>query len=408
MTANIWYISKYFGLPSDRVGARPFMLMREFARGGVQPTIFSSNTNHLFSGPQFEGSHMMQNVEGIDICWLKIRPYKGANSLGRILSWLEFEWRLWRLPKSGFTAPDSIIVSSLSLLTIMNGILLRRRYKCRLIFEVRDIWPLTLIEEGGFSRWNPFVMALRLIERIGYRNSDAIVGTMPNLEQHVRESLRVFPPVHCIPMGVDDSQFAAPIPLPADYVHEHIPVGKFLVCHAGTIGGTNALGTLIKTARLMADNPNIHFLIAGDGDLKVTHQLASVDLPNVSFAPLVPKAMVQSLLQKCDLLYFSTHPSKVWIYGQSLNKVIDYMLAGKPIVASYTGFPSMISDAECGTFVPAADAQALKDQIERYYNMSESKRKTMGQAAKEWLKNNRKYSDLARKYLAILLPGRST
>ncbi len=34
-----------------------------------------------------------------------------------------------------------------------------------------------------------------------------------------------------------------------------------------------------------------------------------------------------------------------------MNKVVEYMLAGKPIIASYTGYPSMINEAECGYFV---------------------------------------------------------
>lgn len=381
------------------------MLMREFARSGIDATIFSASLNHLFGVGPFEGPAMSKQVDGVKVVWIKIIPYKGANSIGRILSWLEFEWRFWRLPKNDLVPPDAIVVSSLSLLTIFNGLLLRRRYKCRLIFEIRDIWPLTLIEEGGFSHRNPFVIALRLIERIGYRYSDAIVGTMPNLEQHVRESVRTFPPVYCIPMGIDDSQLAKPTPLPKDYLQKYVPTGKFLVCHAGTIGSTNALGTLIDTARLLAYNPSIHFLIVGDGDFKATHQRQSSDLPNLSFAPAVPKAMVQSLLRKCDLLYFSTHPSKVWDYGQSLNKVIDYMLAGKPIIASYSGFPSMINESGCGTFVPSGNAEALQKEIERFYNMSETERKAMGCAAQQWLKKNRHYRELAKKYLSILLPN---
>ncbi len=32
-----------------------------------------------------------------------------------------------------------VIVSSLSLLTILNGIRLKARYGCRLVFEIRDI-----------------------------------------------------------------------------------------------------------------------------------------------------------------------------------------------------------------------------------------------------------------------------
>ena len=76
----------------------------------------------------------------------------------RILSWLDFEWQLLGLPKEKLQTPDVVIVSSLSLLTILNGLLWKVRYKCRLIFEVRDIWPLTVTEEGGFTSWNPFVL----------------------------------------------------------------------------------------------------------------------------------------------------------------------------------------------------------------------------------------------------------
>ena len=67
------------------------------------------------------------------------------------MSWLHFEWRLLRSDGNSLPRPDAIIVSSLSILTILNGLWIRRRYRTRLIFEIRDIWPLTLVEEGGFG-----------------------------------------------------------------------------------------------------------------------------------------------------------------------------------------------------------------------------------------------------------------
>ena len=98
----------------------------------------------------------------------------------------------------------------------------------------------------------------------------------------------------------------------------------------------------------MMEESNIHFLVVGDGNLRENFQQKYAHLCNLTFAPRVPKEMVQPVLARCDLLYFSVHASKVWKYGQSLNKVIDYMMAGKPIVASYTGYPSMINEAACG------------------------------------------------------------
>ena len=113
--------------------------------------------------------------------------------------------------------------------------------------------------------------------------------------------------------------------------------------------------------------------------------------------------MVQTVLAKCDLLYFSVHVSKVWKYGQSLNKVIDYMMSDKPIVASYTGFPSMINESNCGTFVPAGDVAALKKEVVRYARLEKQERLLIGSRGKAWLLENRSYEKLAKEYLAIML-----
>lgn len=377
--------------------------MRELARMGHRAVILTSDSNHLIAPPDFDGSHQVDVIDEVEFCWIKTLRYGAAKSLRRVLSWLDFEWRLLRLPKERFGRPDAVIASSLSLLTILNGLLLRWKYGCRLVFEIRDIWPLTMTEEGGYAKYNPFVVGLGLIERLGYRRADVIVGTMPNLEDHVAEVLGRRRTVHCIPMGVDDVTLAAGEPLEADYEAKYIPQDKFIVCHAGSIGITNALDTLLACARALRDRSDIHFLIVGKGDLKAKYQELCADLPNITFAPAVKKAMVQSVLARSDLLYFSTHTSKVWKYGQSLNKVIDYMLSGKPIVASYSGFPSMINEAGCGSFVPTGNVEALCKEVLNYAKMPTDTREAMGSAGRSWLLCNRKYEVLANNYLQLLL-----
>ena len=270
------------------------------------------------------------------------------------------------------------------------------------MLEIRDIWPLTITEEGGFSRWNPLVLGLGFIEKLGYRYADAIVGTMPNLGEHVAGVLGRPKITHCIPMAVDEATLAAGDALPADYVEQYIPKGKFIVAHAGTIGITNALDTMLDCAEAMQDDPRVHFLVVGEGDLRAHYQRKYAHLSNLTFAPRVPKQMVQSVLSHCDLLYFSVHVSTVWKYGQSLNKVIDYMLAGKPVVASYTGYPSMINEADCGTYVPAGDVPALRREVQRYADMDTAQREAVGRRGREWILAHRRYETLAKNYLAIL------
>lgn len=369
---------------------------------GYRSVIITSDSNQLAEVPVLETPYLMQDIDGIQLCWVHTMKYSVAKSLRRIVSWLDFEWRLWRLPKDALPAPDVVVVSSLSLLTVLNGFLLRRRYKCRLVLEIRDIWPLTITEEGGFSRWNPLVLGLGLIEKLGYRYADAIVGTMPNLGEHVASVLGQPKSTHCIPMGVDEATLVAGDALPADYVEKHIPKGKFIVTHAGTIGITNALDTLLNCAESMQDDLRVHFLVVGEGDLRAHYQQKYAHLTNLTFAPRVPKQMVQTVLSHCDLLYFSVHVSMVWKYGQSLNKVIDYMLSGKPVVASYTGYPSMINEADCGTYVPAGDVPALRREVLRYAGMEPSQRESIGRRGRDWILSNRRYDTLAKSYLHIL------
>lgn len=408
MSKTIWYVTKYFSpKTASSPGGRGWFLVEEMQRAGYQVVVISSDSNNLVDLPVLNERVTLQDSDGVKIVWLKTMKYSVAKSLRRILSWFHFEWNLFRLNKSRLPRPDVVIISSLSLLTIINGLLMRFKYKSRLVFEVRDIWPLTIVEEGGFSNGNLFVRGLAWLERLAYRKSDAIVGTMPNLAAHVRHELGVERPVFCVPMGVSQGHLSDVADVPADYAERYLSSNKFKVVHAGTIGITNALDVFFNAARAMHEHTDIEFVIVGDGALRQSYQKQYGDLPNLVFAPKVSRDRVQSVLEKGDLLYFSVHDSKVWDYGQSLNKVIDYMLAAKPIVASYNGYPSMIDESGCGIFIPANDTDALVAAILEMKSKGRETLEQMGEQGRTWLLQNRSYSKLAGDYLDILFPGNS-
>jgi len=168
MNKNIWYISKYVAPPyTAKVSARGFLILRSLVEMGHDCTLITSDSNHLIDAPIFKGAIKHERVDGVNVHWLKTWKYKTARSLGRMLSWFDFEWQLFKMSKKSLPKPDVIIVSSLSLLTIVNGLWLRRKYGCNLIFEVRDIWPMVLVASGGVSRNNPFVLLLSFVGRLG-------------------------------------------------------------------------------------------------------------------------------------------------------------------------------------------------------------------------------------------------
>jgi glycosyltransferase involved in cell wall biosynthesis len=399
---SVWYISKYVTPPNNaKVGARGFFLLEELAKMGQACLLVTSDSNHLAEIEPMTERYWDETYNGVQVRWVQTFKYRSARDWRRILSWVHFEWRVLRMPKFGLTKPDVVIASSLSILSIFSGIYYRWKYGAKLVFEVRDIWPLVLVEEGGLRKWNPLVIACGFVERFAYRTADEIVGTMPNLSAHVETVLGRPKPAKCVPMGVDPSAIYDGKRLPADYVAAHLPRDAFVVCHAGTIGVTNALDTLFECARIMHGDQRVRFLIVGDGYMKAHYEALAADLSNVLFAPRIPKSMVQSLLSEVDVVYFAAHPSKVLRYGQSLNKVVDYMLSGKPIVASYSGYPSMIDESGCGTLVPAGDAVALAAEIRRLQRLPDSELHAIGAKGRVWILENRGYPKLAAAYLEI-------
>jgi len=348
--------------------------------------------------PDFASVYSKEKIGEVDTWWIKTKKYKGSSSIQRIISWIDFEIKLWLMPKSKIPRPDIVIVSSLSLITILNGYWLKKLFGCKLFFEIRDIWPLTIIEEGGFNRWNPLVIILAFVEKFGYRHSDVIIGTMPNLAEHIKTVTGKTMNCYCIPHGIDLGMYENPGALPEGYEECYIPKNKFIVGYAGSIGRTNALDTLLECAEQLKDNPRIYFLLVGEGDMLREYKARTAGFRNIAFAPKVNQLQVQMFLRHCSVLYFSVKKSKVWQYGLSLNKLIDYMFAGKPIIASYSGYPSMLNEARCGVFAPAADVQSLKNAILYYEQMRQEQLESIGKKGKEWLLQNRTHEKLAQEY----------
>ena len=393
---NVWYLCKYVSMPGNGyVGMRAFYLMENLASKNCNIDLITSSSSAFLSDHNVLGrSDISSNFTFHQLSGVR---YGKAGSFLRILSWLEFEVKVFFLNKKVLRKPDIVIASSLSILSIINGYIWSRRYKAKLVFEVRDIWPLTLTEEAGFSKRNPFVFLLSLLERWGYNVSDLIVGTMPNLQQHVSQvSNGSEGKVVCIPFGYPDGQpnelFRSDFSIESNNIN-------FVLGYVGTIGHTNALDTLfhaLKKMDLMANNIEVH--IVGDGPLLDYYKHEYEDIKNLYFIGEVDKRDVAEVMSSFDALYFSAFKSKVWDFGQSLNKLVDYMLSGKPILASYSGFQSMINEAECGWFLEAEDSDGLVEKIMEISKVERKELAGMGSKGRSWILSNRKYSVLASSY----------
>jgi glycosyltransferase involved in cell wall biosynthesis len=235
------------------------------------------------------------------------------------------------------------------------------------------------------------------LEKFGYRKADLIVGTMPNLIEHVQEVEPNFKACVCIPQGIKEELLNGVEPLNEQYSAETFTPHTFKVAYAGTINPNNPIEVLLEAVSKMPEEEQIEAYILGSGSMLETYKEKYAFCNRIKFIPPIPKKQVKAFLQQTDLC-FDSIDSEIARFGLSRNKWIDYMNAGKPIVCSYSGYQSMINEAQCGSFVPFGDVELLATEILSLKRMSVDKRTEMGLRARDFLRKNRLFERLALQY----------
>jgi glycosyltransferase involved in cell wall biosynthesis len=349
LDSQIVLVSKYGILPGYGMNSRIFNVAKKLSEH-YSVTLITSDSNHLAIYPKTNKIYNFNNYDKLNTIWIKTLKYKTSRSLKRLLTWLDFEIKLSRIKVIKNKEPKLIIVSSLSLITVLWALRIKRKYGVKFVFEIRDFYPLSLTAEFGISRFNPVVLALAHIERQGLIKSDLIVGTMPLIDDYVFDIVKVRRPTFYSPNGL--SIYASSLLQNKDEMDKSVLEFKenfqTIVIYSGSIGHSNNLDPLIEVI-LNSTSLNLTtfgFIIIGDGDLKKAYQEKLINQNNAIFIGRIPSERVYKYLELSDILYLSVKPSVRFTYGHSLNKVLDYLYVGKPVVATYNGFPNILSEIE--------------------------------------------------------------
>jgi glycosyltransferase involved in cell wall biosynthesis len=405
MNKTVWYISKYANTKKFGAETRQSAFCKVFADKGFDVKLITSNSSHLYASlPKFNGRYFDEESENFDVTWINTPQYHKATSIKRMLSWFWFEFFVMTLMfRKKSQKPDVVIASSLSILSVLSGSFYKLFFKSKFIFEVRDIWPQTLIDLKGMSKNHPLILFLSFIEKLGYKYADEVVGTMPGLSAHVKNVIGRSSNVHFIPQGVSlDFYQKEQERVSVEYIEQYLPEDKFIVTYAGTMGVANALSYIIEAAKILdTKNNNIHFLFVGSGREEGVLKQQAKGLSNVTFAPKVSKAQVQSVLSLSDVLVASVKNETVYQFGISLNKFIDYMYAKRPVICMFSGFPSMINEANCGEFITSEDPESLATTLLKYELMEKVDLDKLGDNGHKFLVEKRSFDVLSDQYIGL-------
>jgi len=421
---NILLINHYAGSVRHGMEYRPYYLAREWVRLGHRVHIVASSESHIRAqAPRLEGTAQLdETIDGIHYTWLATPPYRG-NGSGRVRNMLAFVLRLRRdaemLTRS--LRPDVVIASSTYPLDIWPAARIARLAGARLLFELHDLWPLSPMELGGYSRWHPFIMLLQAAENFACRQADAIVSILPRVREHLEAHGMAPHKLHLVPNGVDPAEWldegqdtegapaleamSAPVLAPVlDAALDALRVrGKFVVGYAGTHGLSNALGTLLDAAALLRDKP-VAFVLVGSGPDKpaLMRRAADLGLGNVHFFDPVPKTMVPALLRRFDLAYIGWRRQPLYRFGISPNKLIDYMMAARPVLHAVEAGNDPVAEAGCGLTVAPEDPQAVADGILSVLALGTEARAALGRRGRAYALANHTYPVLGQRFLTAL------
>lgn len=401
---TIWLINQYASTPETGMGGRHFYLATELAKQGYKVYLIASAANHLLRQPQsFEESFKLESVGGFTFVWVKMPSYTEAHSKQRAINWFLFPWRIQSLPSVIVDQPDVILYSSPSPIAFLGAQRLAKRFNAKLVFEVRDIWPLTLTEIGGYSPSHPFIRLMQWIEDKAYRDSDYVVSNLKNAVEHMVSRGMSREKFMWVPNGFGFDEVSNPEPL-AKTTLEKIPKNKFIIGYTGTLGVANALDVLLCAASLVKDYPDIVFVLVGGGkDKVILQQKAELDgLNNIYFVDPIPKVQIQTMLAKFDICFIGWHDNPLYRFGIGANKIPEYLISGKPVLHSYSGGGDPIALHCAGITVDAENAEALAAGVLKLYNMSLNERQAMGENGRKAAIEQYEYGMLAKKLAGFI------
>ena len=398
MKKTIWIINDYAGSPYHGMEFRHYYLAREWIKKGYSVYIITASYSHLLrSLPKVEGNFTLEKIDGINYLWVKVPKYTNSRDKKRVLKWFYFSIKLFFLPMNKLNSPNVVIASPMATFFAIPAYKIAKKYNAKFIFEVKDIWPLSIIELGNISPKHPLIKIMAKSERFAIEKADYIVSVLPNYEDYLKDRYKLDKKSMWISNGIDTSSYEISKFHGTNKISK-VPNNKFIVGYMGTIGLANALEYLLIAARRLQRYKNIHFVIVGSGSEKENLISRFGKLQNVTFLNPVPRSQVQSVLACFDVCYIGWKKKKIYKYGISANKIFDYMYAGKPILHSYSGKGDLIKLANCGITVEAENPIAIAEGILKLHNLPREKLKEMGQKGRKYVLENFTYQKLAEKY----------
>ena len=411
---RVWIVNHYAATPADPSGTRHYALARHLVARGHAVTIFAANSGHNGGRERRLPARSLCRVEWFDevkFVWLKTIPYRG-NTWRRQLNMLSF-LAVFLVVQARQSAPRTIVGSTVHPFAAFGGWLAAKHRGARFIFEIRDLWPQTLVDLGAMRVGSPGERLLRTLEAFLVRRASAVITLLPGIRDYLTE--RGLPTEHVvyIPNGADLPLFAESAPTrgePGTVTRALQEIarlradGRFVLGYLGAFGRVNRVDVIAEAAAVAERRApgRVGVVLIGDGpELPRVERLAAAN-EAVGFGPAIPKTSVPRVLRALDATVVHTTSTPVYRYGISFNKLFEYMAAARPVVFACTSAYDPVEATGAGVTVRPDDPERLADAFLDLAAATPEARAAMGSAGRTYVTREHNIEHLGETLLAVI------
>ncbi len=368
---KILFLCDFFPPEVNAPASRAIEHLRRWVKNGADVTVVTCFPNfpqgRIYPGYK-NGLRKVEMIEGIRVVrvWSYIAPNEGF--VKRTLDQLSAAVTIFTAAL--FERADVIFATSPNFFTTAGGGVLSVLKRKPWIFELRDIWPESLVAVG-VARKSRMIAFLEKIEMAMYRSATRVVALTPAFKtQLIRRGISAGK-IDVITNGADLTLWK-PRPKDHDWLERHNLQGKFILAYVGTHGLAHGLDFIVQTAALVPD-PRIHFLFVGDGGAKseAVSLARELNLKNVTFLDSVPKAQVPAIIASSDVALVPLRRSDTF-KTVIPSKIFESAAMRRPILLGVEGQAAEIVESHrAGICFEPESTASLLDAIKRISGSNE-------------------------------------
>ena len=359
---KILFLTDNFPPEVNAPAARTFEHCRAWVSAGAEVTVITCAPNFP-RGEVFPGYEnrlrQRESVDGISV--LRVWTYMAPNAgfARRIVDYLSFA-------VSSFFAAlreefDVIVATSPQFFTTWAGAALSHVKSRPWVFELRDLWPESIVATGSMRRGFSF-RALERIELSLYRDADLIVAVTDAFKADLVRRGVDPGKVQVVTNGVHSAPYLAA----EEAIADRVAAPPFVVGYVGTHGLAHGLEVVLAAAESLRDEP-VRFLLVGDGARKefLVDEAGRRGLSNVEFRSPVSREEVPQLLAEIDAALVPLRKAEAF-RTVIPSKIFEAAATRRPMLLGVEGeAKSLIERYDAGLCFTPEDAVDLAETVRR-------------------------------------------